>query len=196
MLVAFEWNVLCIYLTYNLTVVHICCFHRKNACLVRIWVNWQLRSNQSDVHVRELVINLCIVYFWYCGTWIGFKFEDDTNCDGEFDYYAIMYLYINWCVNACIYIRFVNFVTIFPPEKLFTGLPLIYKGTIFLSFCMECSLCRMSVYCFFKGTFIQVYGRPYHIFFSEMQHVFAVFAKLHVTCLKFFFMERLCLCSN
>lgn len=74
----------------------------------------------------------------------------------------------------------------FPPEKLFIGLPLIYKGTIFLSFCMECSMCRMSVYCFFKGTFIQVYGRPYHIFFSEMQHVFAVFAKLHVTCLKFF----------
>lgn len=106
---------LCIYLTYNLTVVHICCFLRKNACLVRIWANWQLRSNQSDV--RELVMNLCIVYFWYCGTWIGFKFEDDTNCDGEFDYYAIMYLYINWCVNACIYIRFVNFVTIFSPRK-------------------------------------------------------------------------------
>lgn len=144
MLVAFEWNVLCIYLTYNLTVVHICCFLRKNACLVRIWANWQLRSNQSDVHVRELVMNLCIVYFWYCGTWIGFKFEDDTNCDGEFDYYAIMYLYINWCVNACIYIRFVNFVTIFSPQKSYLQDCLWYIKELFsyLSvwnvLCVEC----------------------------------------------------------
>lgn len=95
----------------------------------------------------------------------------------------------------CMYLhKICKFCYYFFPQKsylLFTGLPLIYKGTIFLSFCMECSKCRMSVYCFFKGTFIQVYDRPYHIFFSEMQHVFAVFAKLHVTCLKFFFMERL-----
>lgn len=96
LLVAYVWIFLCIYLTYYLTVVHICCFLRKNACLTELWVDWQLRSILEENWSW-------LIFFCEYSTCNCFKFEDDTNCDGEFDY-AIMFLYINWYVDVCIHI--------------------------------------------------------------------------------------------